>query len=126
MPQGYHEIPNTRDDLYAFRVTDALDADGLHEMSERMNDVFDRAEGKVDLLLIFDVADASNLPSGSFDWESIKVRFRSLTNIDKYVVANAPAGAAAMVEAMGKIIPVQAESFDDAAQAWGFLNARPL
>ena len=123
---GVHEIPNTRDDLYAFRITDALDQDGLHEMAERMNDVFDRSEAKVDMLLIFDVADASSLPHGTMDWESVKSRFKALTNVGTYVVVNAPGAAESMVETMGKVIPVEARTYDDAALAWGDLGARPL
>ena len=123
---GYHEIPNTRDDLYAFRITDGLDQDGLHEMAERMNDVFDRHEEKVDMLLIFDVKDPSSLPHATTDWESVKSRFRALTNVGTYAVVNAPGAAEMMIEIMDKVIPVKAETFDEAAVAWGRLNARPL
>ncbi|MGR3540253.1 MAG: STAS/SEC14 domain-containing protein [Hasllibacter sp.] len=126
LAHGFAEIhAENRPDILAFRVTGALDQEGLHAMGERANEWMDGLDGKGSMLLIFDVADAGDLPTGSFDWEMLKSRFRALVKLEHYVVANAPGAAGPMVEAMGKVMPLEARSFDTSAEAWAFLNARP-
>ncbi len=43
--------------------------------------------------------------------------------MDRYVVAGAPEAAAGMIEAMDKVVPVRAETFDTEAEAWAALGA---
>lgn len=126
MPHGFHEIRNTREGLYAFRITDSLDGEGLDELVERLNEVFDVSETKVDLLLIYDVENSANLPFAAIDLAAIKTDLRSVANLRRYVLVGAPTALAALTEAVGKLIPMKAETFDDPAIAWKHLDARPL
>ena len=126
LAHGFAEIPaENRPDILAFRVTGALDGDGLHAMAERANAWMDGLPDKGSMLLIFEAAEASDLPSGTLDWEMAKARLKSLVKLENYVVARAPGAAGTMVEAFGKVLPLEARSFDTAAEAWAFLGARP-
>ncbi|PRY95523.1 SpoIIAA-like protein [Hasllibacter halocynthiae] len=126
LAHGFAEIAaQDRPDILAFRVTGALDKEGIHALAERANDWMDALPGKGSLLLIFEAAEADDLPSGTFDGEMLKARFKSLRKLENYVVANAPGSAGTMVEAFGKVLPLEAKSFDTSAEAWAFLGARP-
>jgi hypothetical protein len=50
---------------------------------------------------------------------------RSLLKVNRYVVAGTPDHAAAMVETIGKALPVEARAFPGPREAWAFLGARP-
>lgn len=125
LAHGFAEIGTDRPDILAFRVTGALDQDGLQAMGERANEWMDGLPGKGSMLLIFDVAKAGDLPHGTLNWEMLKSRFRALAKLENYVVVDAPGSAGPLVEMMGKVMPLEAKSFDDSAKAWAFLGARP-
>ncbi|MGB3409257.1 MAG: STAS/SEC14 domain-containing protein [Jannaschia sp.] len=119
-------IPTTDPATFAFEIDGEITADDMEAMADLMNVAFDDFDS-VDMLLIFRRYEGSEVGAG-LDWSSIKSRFRALTNVGKYVVVGAPDGAADMIEAMGKIIPVDAKTFDmpDLPDAWAYLGARPM
>ncbi len=117
------EFPTEIPGLHAFRITGAVDRDDMKAMSHYMLDVFTDHD-KVDMLLAFETQDASTAGSG-LSWEAVEAQVKSLTNVRNYVVANAPGGAGGLVETMGKIMPVQARSFDTEAEALAWLRAQP-
>jgi hypothetical protein len=106
-------------DVYAFRITGAVTRDDMAAMGERMNDVFGRTDDKVDMLLVFET-ERSSEPGASFSADAMTAQSKALTNVRNYVVANAPGQAGGIVESMGKVMPVEARSFDteEAALAW--------
>lgn len=108
-------VPRT----YAFRIHDEVQREDMDAMSERMNEAFDRDDGKVDMLLSFKTNKTSEMGAG-WSVEAVKAQGRSLAKVRNYVVANAPGQAGGLVESMGKVMPVEAKSFDteDAAIAW--------
>ncbi len=120
------QIPTTSPDVYAFRIRGKVTAEDMHAMAETMNAVFDSGR-TVSMLLHFDAFDGTEA-GAMFDVENLKSRFRSLAHVDKYAVIGAPKIAAAMVDLMDKVIPVDARSFDqaEATDAWAFVGARPL
>ncbi len=118
------QIATNRDDLYVFRITAQVSTEDMTELAAYMNDVFDQP-GKVDMMLIFDRYDGAET-GASFSWESLKSRVRSVSNVDKYVVVGAPKHAASLIEAMGSVIPVEAETFDEEASAWRYLDAEAV
>jgi hypothetical protein len=118
------EVATSREDLFAFRITNEVSREDMAALAEHVNDIFDDHE-KVDLLMIFDRYDGAESLAG-FDWESIKSRFRSLFKVDRYVVVGVPESAQTLIEAMGSIIPVEAETFDEELAAWRALDAEAV
>ncbi len=112
--------------VYAFRISGEITGDDMEAMSHVMNTAFDNNE-TVSMLLLFDGYEGRETGAG-LNWESIKAQFRSLANVEKYAVVGAPSGAAAMIDFMDKIIPVDARSFpaSDESAAWAFVGARAV
>jgi hypothetical protein len=123
--QAVRPVPTTREDLLAFRISGRVERDDMHRMAELANAAFDRFE-TVDMLMIFENF-AGRDTGALFDAEAMKAQFRSLINVDRYVVVGAPDSARSMIETMGSIIPVKAMTFDkgDEEKAWVELGARP-
>ncbi len=117
------QIPTDRPDVFAFSIVAEVSRDDMAAMAAYMNDQFDALD-KVDMLLIFDRYDGSEA-GASLGWEAVKSRFRSLSNVRKYVVVGAPDAAASMIEGMGAIIPVKAETYsrEEEAAAWRSIGA---
>ena len=124
--QTIRRIRTTNPQVYAFEIDGKVTAEEMEQMAETMNTAFD-AQDTVDMLLIFRVYDGSEVGAG-FDWASIKSRFRSLTNVGRYVVAGAPDAAADMIELMGKVIPGEAKTYalSELDAAWAAVDARPV
>lgn len=118
------EVATSRPDLHAFRITAEVSREDMTAMAEYMNEVFDRTE-KVDMLMIFDRYEGAEA-GASLGWESIKSRFRSVSNVGRYVVVGAPDAAENMIEIMDHLIPVEAETFDEELAAWRSLNAEAI
>ncbi|MEQ6249668.1 STAS/SEC14 domain-containing protein [Sulfitobacter sp. HNIBRBA3233] len=116
------QIPTTRADLFAFRITGEVSREDMSGMADYMNSVFDAHEDKVDMLMIFDRYDGAEA-GASLSWESLKSRFRSVTNVGRYVVVGAPEAAEDVISMMDHLIPVEAETFDEEAPAWRSLGA---
>jgi len=119
------QVRTSRPDLYAFRIAGEVSRDDMEAMSELMNDAFDAHDDKVDMLLIFDRYEGSETGT-TLSWEAIKSRFKSVTNVHRYVVVGAPDSAAEMIETWGSILPVEAETYSEEAIAWKTLEAEAL
>lgn len=120
-------IPTTSANLHAFAITGHVDDDDMEAMAEHMNDVFDRAADKVDMLL--DLAGMTGRDLDAvFDGDVLKVQIRSWTKVRRYAVVAAPDRVAKMIEWADKVIPVDARAFDasEADEAWKFVEAQPL
>jgi hypothetical protein len=118
------QIATSRKDLYAFRITAEVSREDMTAMAEYMNRVFDQTE-KVDMLMIFDRYKGAET-GASLSWEALKSRFRSATNVGRYVVVGAPDGAETLIDVMNAIIPVEAETFDEEFAAWRSLDAEAV
>ncbi len=123
--QSIVQIATDRSDLYAFRITEKVNSDDLEAMSELMNTAFDQHQDKVDMLLIFSRYDGAETGAG-WSWEAFKSRFKAVTNVNRYVVVGAPEEAKELLEAMGRLIPVKAETYDEEIAAWRSLNAKAI
>ena len=119
------QIATSRPDLFAFRITGEVSREDMTAMAEYMNDIFDRHEDKVDMLMIFDRYEGAET-GASLSWESLKSRFRSATNVGRYIVVGAPDAAEGMIEIMDHLIPVKAETFDEEIAAWRALDAEAV
>lgn len=111
-------------DVYAFHITGEVTREDMKAMGERMNDVFDRTDGKVDMLLAFETQETSET-GASWSAEAMKAQFKSLSGVRNYVVANPPGEAGSMVESMGKLMPVDARAFATEAEAIEWLRTQP-
>jgi hypothetical protein len=127
MPDAVRQLSTTTPRVFAFEIDGKVSAAEMHAMGETMNAAFDLTDDKVDLILIFRRYDGQE-PGAALDWENMSSRFRSLTHIRRYVVVGAPDGAETMIEAMGKIIPVEAMTFrlEEIDAAWAAVGARPV
>ena len=117
------QVKTTRPDLYAFRIMRMVTHEDMEAMAKVMNDAFERHDDKVDLLLIFDRYDGAE-SGATWSWEALKSRFKSITNVRRYVVVGAPDSAEDLIERMSKIIPVEAETHDTEVAAWRSLDAQ--
>ncbi|MEW9918103.1 STAS/SEC14 domain-containing protein [Marimonas sp. MJW-29] len=118
------QIATSRADLYAFRVTAEVSREDMTAMAEYMNRVFDKKDG-VDMLLIFDRYDGAET-GATLSWEGLKSRLRAVANVNRYVVVGAPESAEALIEAMGALIPVEAQTYDEEFAAWRALDAEAV
>ncbi|MGB5865938.1 MAG: STAS/SEC14 domain-containing protein [Sulfitobacter sp.] len=119
------EIKTSREDLFAFRIVAEVSREDMTGMAEYMNGIFDTHEEKVDMLMIFDRYKGAEA-GASIGWESLKSRFRSVSNVGRYIVVGVPEAAERMIEVMDHLIPVKAETFDDEAAAWRELGAEAI
>lgn len=116
------QIPTTRDDLFAFRITAEVSREDMADMADYMNDIFDAHDDKVDMLMIFDRYEGAEM-GATLNWESLKSRFRSVSNVRRYIVVGAPDQAERVIAVMDHLIPVEAETFDTEEAAWRELGA---
>ena len=119
------QIATSRDTLFAFRIIAEVTREDMTEMAEYMNHVFDTHPEKVDMLMIFDRYEGAEM-GASWSWEALKSRFKSVSNVNRYVVVGAPEGAKSLIEVMDKLIPVEAETFDEEIAAWRSLDAEAV
>ena len=119
------QVKTSRPDLYAFRITKMVTHEDMEAMAEVMNDAFDRHEDKIDMLLIFDRYDGAE-SGATWSWEALQSRFKSITNIRRYVVVGAPESAEDLIVSMSRIMPVDAETHDTEIAAWRSLDAEAI
>ncbi|WP_299684938.1 STAS/SEC14 domain-containing protein [uncultured Tateyamaria sp.] len=119
------QVQTSRPDLYAFRITSEVSREDMEAMAELMNNAFDRHDDKVDMLMIFDRYDGAET-GASWSWEALKSRFKSVSNVRRYVVVGVPERAQELIETMNALIPVEAETFDTEASAWRALDAEAI
>ena len=79
----------------------------------------------IDMLLIFDRYDGAE-SGATWSWEALQSRFKSITNIRRYVVVGAPESAEDLIESMSRIMPVDAETHDTEIAAWRSLDAEAI
>lgn len=115
------KIGTTRTDLFAFSIKGKLTRQDVHDMASSMNEAFD-GHGEADMLIYFEDFQGSD-PTAQLDLRTAKSQFRALSSVRRYVVVNAPEQAASLVEAMGKILPVDVEIYDDMQAALDDLDA---
>ena len=107
----------------AFRIDGRVTQTEMKMMSDRVLEAFD-AHDEIDLLFIFDRFEGSET-GASLTAPALKAQTASLWNIRAYVVAGAPDEAASMIEAMGRVLPVKAKTFDTEADARAYLAGLP-
>jgi len=112
--------------VFAFLIRGEVTHEDMKAMGATMNAAFDTYDS-VSMLLIFAPYDGSETGAG-LSAEALKSRFRSLSHVEKYAVVGAPPAAAAMINAMDTLIPVDARTFNaaDEQEAWRFVGARPI
>lgn len=123
MNNSVKRISVTSSSVYAFEISGEVSAQAMESMAEIMNDAFDTHESKVDLMLIFRDFQGSEA-GATWDGDVIRSRFRALSNVDKYVVVGAPERAEGMLDMFGKLLPVDARTFElsEIDAAWSVLG----
>lgn len=118
------ELSTTRPDLFAFKINGEVSKEDMRDMAQHMNDAFD-AHSEVDMLLYFEDFKGA-APDAGLSLEAVQSQLRALSSVRRYVVANAPEQASDLVEAMGKLLPVEAEAFDGLDAAFKSLGATSM
>ncbi|MEL6646175.1 MAG: STAS/SEC14 domain-containing protein [Pseudomonadota bacterium] len=119
------EVPTTSPNVYAFRIDGHVDSDTMSALAKYMNDVFD---SKDEISILFDLSGFEGADTGSIlDGDVLKSRVQALSKVDKYAVIGAPEHAELMINAMNKIVPVDAQTFDkfESGAAWSFVGTKP-
>ena len=119
------QIPANDSHVFAFRISGRISDDDAEAMAKFMNNAFDHADS-VNMLMIFDDFQGSDWDA-MLDGDVATSRFRALSKVDKYAVVGAPESAAAMINAMDWIIPVDAKTFklSELDLAWSFVGSKP-
>ena len=127
MSDSVTRIAVDRADLYAFEIRGEVSGEAMESMARTMNEAFDEHDDKVDMLLVFRGFEGSET-GATLDIEVVASRVRALSNVARYVVVGAPESANTMIEAMGKLMPVEAHTYPLARldEAWTLLGARPV
>ncbi|SFS21210.1 STAS/SEC14 domain-containing protein [Yoonia litorea] len=120
------EIPNSKDDVFAFEVKGDLDTEDSSALASHVNELFD-AHPSINMLVDLS-AFSGKAESTLLDKDVFTSRLRALGNVERYAVVGAPEAAAKMIKTMDKVIPVKAATFasDQIAEAWAFVGAEPL
>jgi hypothetical protein len=107
----------------AFRISGRVRQEDMKRLSERVLEAFDTHD-KVDLLLIFDRFEGADA-GASLNLPTLKAQTASLWNVRAYVVAGATEDAKETIESMGRVLPVEAKTFDTEAAARAYLASLP-
>ena len=109
--------------VYAFEITGKVSKEDMESMAKTMNAAFDVHKDKVDMMLVFTNYDGSEF-GAMLDDDVIASRFRSITNVGKYVVVGAPDNAESAINLFGKLLPVETHTFElsQIDQAFKFLG----
>lgn len=108
---------------FAFRIKAEIRDDDLEAMADVMNKAFDALD-EVDMLLVFQSDEGSEFGAG-MNFDVLKSRFRAISNVRNYCVANAPDNAESMIEFFNKLMPVDARTFNSEHNALEYLRAQP-
>ena len=103
-----------------FRIGGRVSEIEMKMLSDRLLDAFDR----IDLLLVFDRFEGAE-PGAGLNSRSLKANAASLWNVRAYVAAGAPEEAGEMIERIGRMLPVDARTFDTEAEARAYLTSLP-
>lgn len=106
--------------ILTFAFDHTLDHDQVLEMAREVEHAMTHGE---DLALLLDMRATEHFSPGSFmSAEGLWTSMRSVGPVRRYAVVAAPALAAAAVEAIGKILPLESRAFDaieiEAARVW--------
>jgi hypothetical protein len=110
--------------ILTFAFDDTLDHNQVLVMARAVETAM--AQGD-ELALLLDMRTTEHVSPGAFlSAEGMWTSLRSVGPMRRYAVVAAPAIAAAAVEAMGKILPLESRAFDaeeiEAARAWVAVN----
>ena len=117
------EMPTDLPATYGFRITGRVTRDDMAAMGDRMLDAFDTHD-TVDMLLVFDTEETAHT-GASASLDAMKAQAKSLSRVRNYVVASPPGRAGDILEAMDKVMPVKAVTFDTEHEALEWLRAQP-
>jgi hypothetical protein len=107
----------------AFRIDGKVTAEDMTQLSERALEAFEQHD-RMDMLLVIDRFEGSEL-GAALNIPSIKAQAASLNTLRTYAVAGAPETAGRLIEGMGRLMPVDAQTFDSESAALDHLRAQP-
>ncbi len=119
------EIPSSKPNVFAFRLSGELSKDDLVSMAETMLNAFEQ-HPSINMLLVFDDYEGTQIAAGMHG-SVLKAQLKGVSKVDKYAVVGAPGVAEKIVELSDVIMPVASASFsaDELGKAWAFVGADP-
>lgn len=114
-------IDTDRPDLFAFEVDGRIHEPDIEWMARILDDAFTRL-GKVDILIVMRNWDGIDV-SAVFDSKSLGAQARASGHVRKYGVVGAPGWAAAMINLLSPLTPVDEKTFDlsEENKAWAWI-----
>lgn len=119
------ETQTSRPDVFAFHITQSVTEADMDRIATYMCDQF-KAHDDVSMILIFEPADGP-VAEAKLDPDLGKSKLRALEKVSKFAVVGAPENGNAILDAMARIIPVEARPFRRAEldAAWQMMGANP-
>ena len=115
-------IPDTRSDLFAFKVRGRIEKDDITQMARTLDAAFTRHD-KVDILIL--MTDWEGIAPGAvFDSEALAAQARANAHVRRYAVVGAPAWARMMINLFSPLTPVEEKTFElpEEQEAWAWVE----
>lgn len=123
MKQGaISRIGTDRKDLFAFEINGRIHQADIEWMAGTLQDAFTRL-GKVDILIVMKHWDGIDM-SAAFDPKALAAQAQAGSHVRKYGVVGAPGWAAAMINLLSPLTPVEERTFDldEEDEAWAWID----
>ena len=102
-------MPTGRSDLLIFEVVAKITEADIEWMSARVAAAFDEQD-EIDMIIVMRHYDGVEL-GAIFDAKAIQAGMRSLRHVRRYAVVGAPAWAAAMINLLSPLTPIEERTF---------------
>lgn len=124
--QCIKQIPTNNNQVFAFEISGKLSESDLEAMGSYMNDVFGAYED-TDLLLKFHNYEGAEF-GAALNTDMVKAQFKALSKVNTYAVVGAPDNAAALIDFLSPIIPVESKTYPKEREqdAWLKVGAAPV
>ncbi len=115
-------LSTSRSDLFGFEINGRIHEADIEWMARTLQLAFTQ-HGKVDIIIIMRQWDGIDL-NAVFDSESLAAQARANRHVRKYAVVGAPAWAAAMINLLSPLTPVEEKTFDlaEEQEAWAWID----
>lgn len=123
MKQGaIGRIDTARKELFAFEITGRIHEADIEWMAGTLQDAFTRL-GKVDILIVMRHWDGIDI-SAALDPKALAAQAQAGSHVRKYGVVGAPGWAAAMINLLSPLTPVEERTFElgEEDEAWAWID----
>lgn len=122
MQRAITRIDTHRSDLFAFAIHGRIRKADIEWMAGTLQEAFTRL-GQVDILIVMKHWDGIDI-SAAFDGKALSAQAEANSHVRKYGVVGAPGWAAAMINLLSPLTPVEEKTFDlaEEEEAWAWIE----